>query len=277
MLHVGNLFETNLDPVLAINPVPQPVLSIRGLTKSYGSRTILDGIDLDVAPGEKVALIGPSGSGKTTVLRLAMGLEKPDGGTINICGDYLWHKEVDGTLQDAGERHARVVRRSVGMVFQQFNLFPHFTALQNVVEPMIQVLKVSRDQAEQRAKELLSQVGLATHYHHKPIQLSGGQQQRVAIARSVALKPKVILFDEVTSALDPERVGEVLQVMRELAEQGDMSMLLVTHEMSFAEDIANRVVMFDSGKIVEEGPPHVCMKTPAHPRTQQFLRAILER
>jgi polar amino acid transport system ATP-binding protein len=269
--------EQLLNPALTATASPAPVLSIRGLTKSYGERTILDGIDLDVAPGEKVALIGPSGSGKTTVLRLAMGLEKPGSGTIKICGNYLWHKEVGGQLQDACEKHARVVRRSVGMVFQQFNLFPHFTVLQNVVEPMIQVLRVSKEEAQTRARELLSQVGLSSHFNHLPIQLSGGQQQRVAIARSVALKPKVILFDEVTSALDPERVGEVLHVMRDLAEQGDMSMLLVTHEMSFAEDIANRVLMFDSGKIVEEGPPHHVMKTPSHPRTQQFLRAILER
>lgn len=261
-------------PVLQRQP---PVLSIRGLRKSYGPRTILDGIDVDVAPREKVALIGPSGSGKTTVLRMAMGLEKPDSGTIAICGKYLWHKETAGVLREAGERHARVVRRSVGMVFQQFNLFPHFTALQNVAEPMIQVLKVTRKEAEDRAKELLSQVGLSNHFNHFPIQMSGGQQQRVAIARSVALKPKVILFDEVTSALDPELVGEVLRVMRDLAEHGDMSMLLVTHEMSFAEDIANRVLMFDGGKIIEAGPPHQVLKSPTHPRTKQFLKAILER
>lgn len=266
---------TNLH-VAPASPAPS-LLSMRGLTKSYGTRKILDGIDIDVAPREKVALIGPSGSGKTTVLRMAMGLEKPDGGTINICGKYLWHKEVGGKLQDAGESHARTVRRSVGMVFQQFNLFPHFSALQNVTEPMIQVLGVSRKDAEIRAKELLSQVGLASHFNHLPIQLSGGQQQRVAIARSVALKPKVILFDEVTSALDPELVGEVLNVMRDLAEHGDMSMLLVTHEMSFAADIANRVLMFDAGKIVEAGPPSQVLKAPTHPRTQQFLRAILER
>lgn len=261
----------------AISPTVKPVLSIRGLTKSYGARTILDGIDVDIAPGEKVALIGPSGSGKTTVLRLAMGLERPNSGTINICGRYLWHTEVDGKLVDAGERHARTVRRSVGMVFQQFNLFPHFTALQNVAEPAIQVLGCSRKEAETHAKELLAEVGLSTHFNHYPIQLSGGQQQRVAIARSVALKPKVMLFDEVTSALDPELVGEVLRVIRSLAEHGDMSMLLVTHEMRFAEDVANRVLMFDKGKIVEAGSPHSVLKAPSNPRTQQFLRAILER
>lgn len=263
-----------------IHAVPQTedaVLSIRGLTKSYGERTILRGIDVDIAPREKVALIGPSGSGKTTVLRLVMGLEKPEAGTINICGDYLWHREGASGLEEVGERHARQVRRKVGMVFQQFNLFPHFTALQNVTEPLIQVQKVSRTEAEKRAKEILSEVGLATHFNHLPIQLSGGQQQRVAIARSVALRPKVILFDEVTSALDPELVGDVLQVMRNLAEHGDMAMLLVTHEISFAEDFADRVLMFDSGNIIESGAPQQVLKAPEHPRTQQFLRAILER
>ena len=265
------------DQIASETKTAAPILSIRGLVKRYGTRTILDGIDLDVAAKEKVALIGPSGSGKTTVLRTVMGLERPDEGTINICGRYLWHKDVDGILQDAGERHARQVRRSVGMVFQQFNLFPHFTALQNVVEPMVQVLRVSREEAEKTAKSLLSEVGLSTHFSHLPIELSGGQQQRVAIARSVALRPKIMLFDEVTSALDPELVGEVLRVMRELAEHGDMSMLIVTHEMHFAEDIANRVLMFDGGKIVESGPPHEVLKTPRHARTQQFLRAILER
>lgn len=265
------------DASSATQAFASPILSIRGLVKRYGSRTILNGIDLDVAAKEKVALIGPSGSGKTTVLRMVMGLEKPDGGTINICDNYLWHKPVNGVLQDAGERHARTVRRSVGMVFQQFNLFPHFTALQNVAEPAIQVLGISREEAEKTAKNLLSEVGLSTHYNHLPIELSGGQQQRVAIARSVALKPKIMLFDEVTSALDPELVGEVLRVMRDLAEHGDMSMLIVTHEMSFAEDIANRVLMFDAGKIVEEGPPHEVLKSPSNARTQQFLRAILER
>jgi polar amino acid transport system ATP-binding protein len=271
---VANL---NSNPVSTETKAAAPILSIRGLVKSYGPRTILNGIDLDVSAKEKVALIGPSGSGKTTVLRMVMGLEKPDSGTINICGRYLWHREVEGALQDAGEPHARAVRRSVGMVFQQFNLFPHFSALQNVAEPMIQVLRVSREEAEKTARSLLSEVGLSAHFNHMPIQLSGGQQQRVAIARSVALKPKIMLFDEVTSALDPELVGEVLRVMRDLAEHGDMSMLIVTHEMSFAEDIANRVLMFDSGKIVEAGDPHQVLKAPTHARTQQFLRAILER
>ena len=259
-------------------PAPaRPIVAVRGLTKCYGARTILDAVDLDVAAGEKVALIGASGSGKTTMLRLLMGLDKPDGGTIEINGRYLWHKPREGRLEPANERHARTVRRSVGMVFQQFNLFPHMTALQNVAEPMIQALRLARADAEARAKDLLSQVGLSGYLSHRPAQLSGGQQQRVAIARSVALQPKVMLFDEVTSALDPELVGEVLRVMRDLAAAGDMSMLIVTHEMTFAEDIANRVLMFDGGKIIEEGPPQSVLKRPTHPRTRQFLRAILER
>ncbi len=263
-------------------PIEQPVptraiVSVRGLTKCYGGRTILDGVDLDVAPGEKVALIGASGSGKTTILRLLMGLDRPDSGTIEIDGRYLWHRERNGQLEPANEKHARSVRRSVGMVFQQFNLFPHMTALQDVAEPAIQVLRLSRADAEKRARDLLGEVGLSGHLSHRPAQLSGGQQQRVAIARSVALQPKVMLFDEATSALDPELVGEVLRVMRKLAAETDMSMLIVTHEMRFAEDIANRVLMFDSGKIVEEGPPHTVMKSPSHARTRQFLRAILER
>jgi polar amino acid transport system ATP-binding protein len=263
-------------------PIEQPValramVSVRGLTKCYGARTILDGVDLDVAQGEKVALIGASGSGKTTILRLLMGLDRPDSGTMEIDGRYLWHRERNGNLEPADEKHARSVRRSVGMVFQQFNLFPHMTVLQNVAEPVIQVLRLSREAAHARAEDLLAKVGLSGHLSHRPGQLSGGQQQRVAIARSVALQPKVMLFDEVTSALDPELVGEVLRVMRDLAAATDMSMLIVTHEMSFAEDIANRVLMFDAGKIVEEGPPHTVLKRPNHPRTRQFLRAILER
>lgn len=259
-------------------PAPQrAMVSVRGLTKRYGARAILDGVDLDVAPGEKVALIGASGSGKTTILRMLMGLDRPDSGTIEIDGRYLWHRERNGQLAPADEKHARGVRRAVGMVFQQFNLFPHMTALQNVAEPVIQVLRLSRTEAEARARDLLGQVGLSGHLSQRPGQLSGGQQQRVAIARSVALQPKVMLFDEATSALDPELVGEVLRVMRNLATETDMSMLIVTHEMRFAEDIANRVLMFDSGKIVEEGPPHTVLKRPTHARTRQFLRAVLER
>jgi polar amino acid transport system ATP-binding protein len=256
----------------------RPIASMRGVDKSYGSNKILDQIALDVAAGEKVALIGPSGSGKTTILRLMIGLTPPDTGTIEIDGEYLWHKKAaDGTLIPAGERHARRVRRSLGMVFQQFNLFPHMTALQNVQEPAQMALGLSKQEAEQRAVEILTEVGLAPYMKQLPSQLSGGQQQRVAIARSVAMRPKIMLFDEVTSALDPELVGEVLRVMRDLASHTEMSMLIVTHEITFAEDIADRVLMFDHGKIVEQGPPSAVLKKPKNPRTRQFLKAILER
>ena len=253
------------------------LLSMRNVSKSYGDRKILDSIDFDVAPGEKVALIGPSGSGKTTILRLAIGLVEPEEGTIRLDGQYLWHEERAGVLRRASERHTRQVRRSVGIVFQQFNLFPHMSALENVREPLVHTIGLPRLEAEQRATALLIKVGLADHLTKRPAQLSGGQQQRVAIARSMALQPRVMLFDEVTSALDPELVGEVLKVVRDLAHETDMSMLIVTHEISFAMDIADRVLMFDAGKIIEEGPPSQVLKAPQEPRTRQFLRAILER
>jgi polar amino acid transport system ATP-binding protein len=261
----------------AAAPRDEGLVSMRGVSKSYGDRRILDAIDLDVAPGEKVALIGPSGSGKTTILRLAIGLTKPDSGTIRVGEEYLWHQSGPGGLRAAGERHARKVRRALGIVFQQFNLFPHMTALQNVREPLLHTLGLSREESDARATELLSEVGLRDHMEKRPAQLSGGQQQRVAIARSLALRPKVMLFDEVTSALDPELVGEVLRVVRELAHATDMSMLIVTHEINFAADIADRVLMFDSGGIIEEGPPEQVLRDPNQVRTRQFLRAILER
>jgi polar amino acid transport system ATP-binding protein len=250
---------------------------LRGVTKAFGGRTVLNAFDLTVRAGEKVVLIGPSGSGKTTILRLIMGLDRPDTGIIEIDGHYLWHEKRGGQLLLSGERNARRVRRAVGMVFQQFNLFPHMTALQNVREPLEQVLKLRRDKAQVMATDLLTRVGLEAHLHHKPDQLSGGQQQRVAIARSLALRPKIMLFDEITSALDPELVGEVLRVVRELASAGNMSMLIVTHEINFAADIADRVLMFDAGRIVEDGPPQLVLKTPQNPRTRQFLRAVLDR
>jgi polar amino acid transport system ATP-binding protein len=253
------------------------LLQMRGISKSYGERKILHRIDLGVAAREKVAIIGPSGSGKTTILRIAIGLVKPDEGTIRIDGNYLWHEQTQGGLKPAGERHARKVRRAVGIVFQQFNLFPHMTAIENVREPLVYALGLSREESDARANHLLTQVGLKDHLAKYPAQLSGGQQQRVAIARSLALKPKIMLFDEVTSALDPELVGEVLHVVRELAHASDMSMLIVTHEMAFATDIADRVLMFDEGTIVEDGPPAQVLKVPQNPRTRQFLRAVLER
>jgi polar amino acid transport system ATP-binding protein len=253
------------------------VLKMLDVTMAFGDRTVVDSLSLEVKSAEKVAIIGPSGSGKTTILRLAIGLEKPRAGTIQIDGKYLWHVERGGRLVQAGERQARRARRPVGMVFQQFNLFPHMTALQNVTEPLVHVLRLRKDEAHHRATDLLSRVGLSTHLGHRPAQMSGGQQQRVAIARSLALRPKLMLFDEVTSALDPELVGEVLQVIRDLAHTTSMAMMLVTHEISFASDIADRIIVVDHGRIVEEGPPAVVLREPRSPRTQQFLRAILER
>ena len=266
------------DPVAATaSASAQALLSMRGITKSYGDHVVLNHIDLDVGPREKVAVVGPSGSGKTTILRAAIGLIKPDEGTIWIDGEYLWHVKATDRLRPAGERHARRVRRAVGIVFQQFNLFPHMTALENVREPLVHALGMRRQESDARATDLLCQVGLKDHLGKHPAQLSGGQQQRVAIARSLALRPKIMLFDEVTSALDPELVGEVLRVVRQLASEGEMSMLIVTHEISFAADIADRVLMFDAGKIVEQGPPSQVLKNPTNPRTRQFLRAVLER
>ena len=258
-------------------PPSASVLRMRDVTMAFGDRTVVDALSLEVNAGDKVAIIGPSGSGKTTILRLAIGLERPSAGSIQIDGQYLWHVERGGALVPAGERQARTARRPVGMVFQQFNLFPHMTALQNVTEPLTHVLRLGKEEARHRAIDLLTRVGLATHLEHRPAQMSGGQQQRVAIARSLALRPKLMLFDEVTSALDPELVGEVLQVIRDLAHTTSMAMMLVTHEITFASDIADRIIVVDQGKIVEEGPPDVVLKRPQSPRTQQFLRAILER
>jgi polar amino acid transport system ATP-binding protein len=256
---------------------PRSALVMRGVTKAFGEHTVLKALDLEVAPGEKVAIVGPSGSGKTTILRLTIGLERPEAGTINIGGRYLWHVETEGGLEPAGERHARQVRSTVGMVFQHFNLFPHMTALQNVAEPLAHALRRPKREAEAEATKLLTDVGLSSHLRKHPAQLSGGQQQRVAIARSLALQPRLMLFDEVTSALDPELVGEVLRVIRELANNTSMTMMLVTHEISFAREIADRVIMFDQGEIVEQGSPDVVLRDPQSPRTRQFLRAVLER
>jgi len=247
------------------------MITFRGVRKSFGDHQVLSGLDLDVADGEKVSIIGPSGSGKTTILRMLMTLEQPDAGRIDVDGEPLWSE--DGV--DA--RRMKLVRRRIGMVFQHFNLFPHMTVLRNVTEAPIHVLGQDREEAEAHARELLGMVGLHQHVDKKPGQLSGGQQQRVAIARALAMRPRVMLFDEVTSALDPELVGEVLGVIRDLAHTQAMTMLLVTHEMRFAEDISDRVLMFDSGSIVESGPPSVIFHEPDNERTRRFLSAVLDR
>ncbi|MGD2157305.1 MAG: ectoine/hydroxyectoine ABC transporter ATP-binding protein EhuA [Anaerolineales bacterium] len=246
------------------------------VTKAFGDLVVLRELDLNVDPGEKIAIIGPSGSGKTTILRVLMTLEKLNAGVIYVDGEPLWHKEVDGKLVKADEKHLRKVRAKIGMVFQHFNLFPHMTALRNVTEAPIYVNSVPKLKAETQAIELLEMVGLGDKLSAYPSQLSGGQKQRVAIARALAMRPKVMLFDEVTSALDPELVGEVLNVMRKLAREGEMTMLIVTHEMGFANEVADRILFFDNGKIVEQGPPEQILRDPQEERTQEFLRAVLQ-
>ncbi|MDB5552977.1 MAG: ehuA [Rhizobium sp.] len=253
----------------------QPIIRIDNIVKRYGPLTVLDGLSIDVMPGEKLALIGPSGSGKTTILRILMTLESISGGHIEVEGEQLYHMPKGGTLVPADERHLRKMRSKIGMVFQHFNLVPHKTVLDNVTLAPILTKGIARPAAEKRAMELLDMVGMADKAKHVPAQLSGGQKQRAAIARALALSPRIMLFDEVTSALDPELVEEVLNVMKKLAAETDMTMLLVTHEMGFAHDFADRILFFDSGKIVEEGKPDEIFRNPKQERTQTFLRKII--
>lgn len=254
-----------------------PAIALNGVTKRFGQLLVLERLSFAVPPRQRVAIIGPSGSGKTTVLRLVMTLERPDEGTIEIFGELLGVRRVGDQLRPDTERHLRQVRSNIGMVFQQFNLFPHITTLGNVVEAPIRVQGVSRKEAEEQARELLALVGLSDKLNRYPRELSGGQQQRVAIARALAMRPRIMLFDEVTSALDPELVGEVLDVIRRLARDREMTMLIVTHEMSFAQDVADRVIFMDHGAIVEDATPVEIFNSPQSERTRLFLRAILER
>jgi polar amino acid transport system ATP-binding protein len=254
----------------------EPIVRFEKLTKAFDELVVLNRLDLEVDPAEKVTIIGPSGSGKTTILRVLMTLEEPNEGYIFVDGEPLWHREVNGKLVKADQKYMRKVRGKIGMVFQHFNLFPHMTALRNVTEAPINVLGMSKVEALARAEQLLDKVGLSDKYDHYPAQLSGGQKQRVAIARALAMRPKVMLFDEVTSALDPELVGEVLGVIRELAEEGEMAMLLVTHEMGFAKEVSDRVIFFDKGKVVEQGLPKQIFDDPQNERTKTFLSAILQ-
>jgi polar amino acid transport system ATP-binding protein len=248
-----------------------PIVKFRGISKTYGSTEVLKDIDLDMYAGEKMAVIGPSGSGKTTLARMLMTLERPTSGTIEVEGQLLWHQEVKGKRVPATEKHLHKVRGSIGMVFQHFNLFPHMTILRNVTEGPVRVLGMSRSEAEQRAIDMLDKVGLADKVNEYPYRLSGGQKQRVAIARAVVMRPKVLLFDEATSALDPELVGEVLTVIKDLAARRDMTMLLITHEMDFAREIADRILFTDGGTIVEQGTPEQIFEQPQSPRLQAFL------
>ncbi|WP_051062606.1 ectoine/hydroxyectoine ABC transporter ATP-binding protein EhuA [Ilumatobacter nonamiensis] len=253
-----------------------PAVRMRGVNKAFGDNVVLRELDLDVAEGERVVIIGPSGSGKTTILRVCMTLERPDSGTIELEGQHLYHEKHGDKLKPAREKHIRQVRSNAGMVFQHFNLFPHMSALENITLAPMKTQGVSRDEAEEHGLELLDKVGLRAHANHTPGQLSGGQKQRVAIARSLATGPKVMLFDEVTSALDPELVGDVLSVLRDIAEEGETTMMLVTHEMGFAREVADRVLMFDSGQIIESGKPSDLLGDPQHERTKSFLGAVFD-
>jgi polar amino acid transport system ATP-binding protein len=245
-----------------------------GVYKSFGKLEVLRAVNLEVGRGEVVVLIGVSGSGKTTLLRCINHLEALDGGRIYVDGELVGYREVSGRLREDNEQEVARKRAAIGMVFQRFNLFPHLTTMGNVIEAPLRVKKLSREQAAERARELLHKVGLADKLEEHPARLSGGQQQRVAIARALAMEPKVMLFDEPTSALDPELVGEVLEVMQSLAREG-MTMVVVTHEMGFAREVAHRVVFMDEGQVVEEGPPEAILRNPQQERTQAFLSKVL--
>ncbi|MEV3959883.1 amino acid ABC transporter ATP-binding protein [Nocardia sp. NPDC050193] len=242
--------------------------------KSFGALRVLEGISLEVRHGEVLCLIGPSGSGKSTFLRCINHLEQIDAGRLYVEGELVGYREKGGKLYELHPRDAARQRREIGMVFQHFNLFPHRTVLANIIEAPVQVKKARRADAVSRAEELLDRVGLADKAGAYPAQLSGGQQQRVAIARALAMDPKLMLFDEPTSALDPELVGEVLTVMRELAASG-MTMIVVTHEMGFAREVADRLVFMDAGVVVEAGLPDDLLTNPAHDRTRAFLSRLL--
>jgi polar amino acid transport system ATP-binding protein len=254
----------------------EAIIRFDNVVKRYGDNTVLDGMNFTVGPGERVTLIGPSGSGKTTILRLLMTLERVTDGVIWVEGEPLTHERRGDRLVPASEKYLRRQRRKVGMVFQQFNLFPNMTVMENIVEAPVSVLGKSKDEARSSAQELLDRVGLGDRGAPHPSQLSGGQQQRVAIARALAMEPDILLRDEVTSALDPELVADVLNVLRDIAESTDITMLIVTHEMHFARDVSHRVMMFDSGVIVEDGPPAKIFGSPDNDRTKSFLKAVLE-
>jgi polar amino acid transport system ATP-binding protein len=247
------------------------------VVKKFGDNVVLRDLDFTVAPGEFVTLIGPSGSGKTTILRLLMTLERVDGGTIHVGGKCLSHVRRDDKLLPANEKHLREMRRRIGMVFQQFNLFPNMNVMQNLTEAPVRALGLSKGEAEARAIDLLEMVGLSDKVNAHPSTLSGGQQQRVAIARALAMRPEVLLLDEVTSALDPELVAGVLRLLKEIATTTNITFLCVTHEMQFARDVSDRVMMFDHGQIIESAPPEELFTAPSNPRTREFLQAVLDR
>ena len=253
-----------------------PKIRFENVTKRYGQLVVLDGLNLDIAPGEVVGIIGPSGSGKTTVLRVLMTLEPIQQGVISIDGEPLNMMRSGDHLVPASKAHVRRIRSKIGMVFQNFNLFPHMTVLQNCIEAPIHSLGMKRADAIERAEGLLRKVGLSEKCGHYPSQLSGGQQQRVAIARALAMQPEILLFDEPTSALDPEMVGEVLSVIRDLAREHSYTILLVTHQMGFAREVSNRICFFEGGRFVEEGSPEDFFVKPKTARAAQFLSKVLE-
>ena len=251
-----------------------PMISAQNVHKSFGQFEVLKGIDLEVQPGEVACLLGPSGSGKSTFLRCVNHLDKATAGRLYVDGELIGYREKNGILYEISEKQAAQQRSDIGMVFQSFNLFPHRTVVENIIEAPMQVKKVPEDKARKRAMELLDEVGLAAKAENYPVQLSGGQQQRVAIARAVAMDPKLMLFDEPTSALDPELVGEVLRVMKDLAAQG-MTMLVVTHEMGFAREVADKIFFMDGGVVLESGTPVEVLDNPQQPRTKEFLSSLL--
>jgi polar amino acid transport system ATP-binding protein len=252
---------------------PQAAIEFSGVSKSFGEQHVLTGLQLAVQPGEKVTFIGPSGSGKTTVLRLAMTLEKPSQGDIRIFGESM---QFDAAGRPLSARDEARIRRRCGMVFQQFNLFPHLSVMDNLMLAPITVLGLARDECRSRAVDYLRMVGLEAKACAYPAQLSGGQQQRIAIARALVLRPEILLLDEITSALDPELAGEVLDVVRDVATETRVTLLIVTHEMRFAREVSDRIVVFDGGRIVEEGPPEKIFTQPDSERTRAFLQSVLE-
>ena len=251
-----------------------PMVQAQEVCKSFGALHVLKGITLEVGRGEVLCMVGPSGSGKSTFLRCINHLEQVNAGRLYVDGDLIGYRDRGTKLHEMSPRDAAKQRRNIGMVFQHFNLFPHRTALENITEAPIHVKGVKKDAAVARGKDLLDQVGLSEKANAYPAQLSGGQQQRVAIARALAMNPKLMLFDEPTSALDPELVGEVLGVMKKLATEG-MTMVVVTHEMGFAREVANQLVFMDGGVVVESGPPREVLANPQHERTKAFLSKVL--
>lgn len=253
-----------------------PIIRIKGLEKSFGDLKVLQGIDLDIPAKQVVSIIGPSGSGKSTLLRVLMTLEKPTEGRVEIDGEsFFTMTNNSGVEVPANNAHIRCIRMKIGMVFQHFNLFPHMTVIQNVIEAPMSVKKMSKADATELARSYLSEVGLDDKLDVYPARLSGGQKQRVAIARALALQPSIMLFDEITSALDPELVGGILDLLKRIADTTDTTMLIVTHEMRFARESSDRILFFDHGVILEDGPPEKIFNNPDHERTQQFLRDVL--